>query len=325
MRPGIFGLLFLAFGVFAAQPQRQVMMSGMCDASATVWLGEGTVAIADDEDNVLRIYSTSGDSQPIWQQDFSRFLKVDPDSPEADLEGAARVGDRVYWISSHGRNAKGKKRSSRMQFFATQVAVTNHALALVPIGLPCHTLLRDLIGDARFNRFQLASASQLAPKESGALNIEGLAAGPDGQLLIGFRNPVPQGKALIIPLLNPAQVIETGSPARFGDPIQLDLGGLGIRSLTRHGDRYILVAGGYDAGGKSKLLEWLPGQSTAQPLGDLPLGALNPEAISVSQTGPATIFLTSDDGSVETGGKACKKLKDPRQKTFRAALIPLQP
>jgi hypothetical protein len=33
----------------------------------------------------------------------------------------------------------------------------------------------------------------------GGLNIEGLAATPDGQLLIGFRNPLSEGKALLLP------------------------------------------------------------------------------------------------------------------------------
>jgi len=59
-------------------------------------------------------------------------------------------------------------------------------------------------------------ASHLAPKTPGALNIEGLCATPDHKLLIAFRNPLPQSKALLIPLENPEQVIalHLGSPHR---------------------------------------------------------------------------------------------------------------
>src|SRR5439155_18316253 len=41
-------------------------------------------------------------------------------------------------------------------------------------------------------------------------NIESLCA--DGEsLVIGFRNPVPDGKALLVPLKNPAAVIDSGA------------------------------------------------------------------------------------------------------------------
>ncbi|HYG61171.1 MAG TPA: DUF3616 domain-containing protein [Thermoanaerobaculia bacterium] len=67
-------------------------------------------------------------------------------------------------------------------------------------------------------------------EEPGALNIEGLAA-KDGKLLIGFRGPVRGGKALVVTLENPQEVLNQGAPASFATPIELDLDGLGIRSL----------------------------------------------------------------------------------------------
>ena len=39
--------------------------------------------------------------------------------PESDLEGAANLADRIYWITSHGRNREGEARESRHRFFAT--------------------------------------------------------------------------------------------------------------------------------------------------------------------------------------------------------------
>ena len=62
--------------------------------------------------------------------------------------------------------------------------------------------------------------------------MEGLAARPDGSsLLIGLRNPVANGRAVLIPFLNPREVVNGEAKPKLGTPITLDLGGRGIRSL----------------------------------------------------------------------------------------------
>ncbi len=88
-----------------------------------------------------------------------------------------------------------------------------------------------LVNAPGLRSFHLESAAQLTPKSRGALNIEGLCATPDQPLVIGFRNPIPQGKALLVPLLNPDEVIG-GRPAQLGEPKQLDRNGLGIEPMT---------------------------------------------------------------------------------------------
>ena len=67
-----------------------------------------------------------------------------------------------------------------------------------------------------------------AAEAEGGFNIEGLASTPEGALLIGLRNPLRHGRALLVPLLNPDEVIE-GGRARFGAPVELDLQQRGIR------------------------------------------------------------------------------------------------
>src|SRR5205823_3592182 len=146
-------------------------------------------------------------------------------SSESDLEGAAKIGNRAFWISSHGRNKDGKFRPNRDRFFATDIKLVNGEVTLAPVGRPYKTWLDDLIGDPRFAAFHFAGAATHAPKASGGLNIEGLSATSEGHLLIGFRNPIPKGKALLIPLVNPNDVIAGKRPV-FGSAIQLDLGGL---------------------------------------------------------------------------------------------------
>ena len=68
-------------------------------------------------------------------------------------------------------------------------------------------VLRDMLEDPKLAQFDLKTAETITPKEPGGLNIEGLTSTPEGALLIGFRNPIPEGKALLIPLKNPLDLV----------------------------------------------------------------------------------------------------------------------
>ena len=59
--------------------------------------------------------------QPFRVFDFASYLRSNIDR-ESDIEGAARLGGRIYWITSHGRSKKGKRRSNRYRLFATDIA-----------------------------------------------------------------------------------------------------------------------------------------------------------------------------------------------------------
>src|SRR5688572_15081211 len=136
----------------------------MCDASAAIALDKDHFIAADDEGNILRVYKR-GEPLPVKRADVGRFL-VGKNKTEADLEGAARVGDRIYWIGSHGRNKDAKAAPSRQRFFATQIATTDPR-DVRPLGLPYGGLLNDLLEDPRFKRFGLQPGSLLAPKAEG--------------------------------------------------------------------------------------------------------------------------------------------------------------
>ncbi|MCX6895841.1 MAG: DUF3616 domain-containing protein [Verrucomicrobia bacterium] len=251
-------LCSLALGARAEEVlhlRRPASYSGMCDASGAVAVGTNLFLVANDEDNSLRLYRHDIPGEPVKSFNLDSFLELSGKSPEADLEAAARIGDRVFWIGSHGRNKDGKDRPNRCRFFATDLKLTGGEVAVTPAGRPCKTLLRDLINDPQFAAFDFAAAAALAPQSAGAPNIEGLAATPEGQLLIGFRNPSPQGKALLIPLLNPDEVI-SGRPAQFGVVIRLDLGGRGIRDIVRQGESYLIIAGPIDGGSDFQLYRW---------------------------------------------------------------------
>lgn len=294
--------------------------SGMSDASAAVALDNKLFVVANDEDNVLRIYDRDQGGAPARSMNLSAFLQVDRQSPEADLEGAARIGDRIYWITSHGRNPDGKRRLSRERFFATDINTQSGQIDLLPVGKPYKDLLRDLGKESKLGAFHLDAASRIAPKLPDAFNIEGLCSTPAGHLLIGFRNPIPRGKALLVPVQNPGDVIEGKTP-NFGDPILLDLGGRGIREIAQHEGRYLIVAGSFDGGGKSHLYEWDGRSPAAGDLGKINLGKFNPEAvIFYPDKGWKEVQVLSDDGNRIAGGTQ-GKIK-PANRSFRGLWIP---
>jgi hypothetical protein len=296
---------------------------GICDASAAATLDARHFIVADDEKNVLQIYDR-GIAEPVGSVSFKKFLGI-REHEESDVEGAATIGNRIYWISSHGRNKKAAIAPSRHQFFVTEIICAEGRHPTVePVGKPYHDLLKNLIADdERFGQYNFAAASLIAPKQPGGFNIEGLADTPDGRLLIGLRNPVPRGKALLIPLNNPGQLLEPGAlpnvTANFGDAIELDLAGRGIRSIERVGAAYWVVAGPVDAEGGFSAYRWSGVASEAPvPLAIPQLDGLHPECLIVTADGK--IQILSDDGGATVGGQACKDLPDD-QRSFRSLTI----
>src|SRR5258706_7161630 len=156
----------------------------MCDASAAVALDAEHFIVADDERNTLRIYKR-GQADQVAAVDLSGFLGTKPDK-ESDIEAAAAIGDRIYWISSHGRNARGNVQPRRRRFFATQVRSGASGPYVVPVGKPSVKLLVPLRSAPQLAPYKLREAGKLPPEADGGFNIEGLAATPDGNLLIGL-------------------------------------------------------------------------------------------------------------------------------------------
>lgn len=309
--------LLLSTGLSAQSGAQPVSTyHGPCDASAAVALDAGHFVVGDDEQNMLYIYRR-GQAQAIASLNLSKFLDTGSNQ-ESDIEGAAAVGQRIYWISSHGRDGKGKARPARHRFFAIEVLPGNPPV-LKPLGEPYTRLLHDMEESVVLRPYKLGDAARLPAEADGGFNIEGLAATPAGTLLIGLRNPLPQQRALLITLENPGEVI-TGRPARFGTPIELDLGRRGIRSIERVGESYLIAAGPTADSGSFALYRWSgrPGEAASQLTG-IDLGDLRPEALfAIPHTGQ--VQLLSDDGSVTIDGVKCKRLPASRQ-TFRSLIV----
>ena len=316
-------LLFIAqvLGQHDSSPSRvstPVVYSGMCGASAGAAVDGDLFIAADDETNQLRVYRRDTGGPALQVLDLTAELDLDRHAPGMDIEGAARIGDRVYWITSHSRNHLGREHANRYRFFATTFERGTNGVRMSFVGQPYKGLLSDLTEAPSLRPFDLRAASQRPPKALGALNIEGLCATPDGKLLIGFRNPIPGGKALIVPLENPEEVI-AGHHARFGDPIQLDFNGLGIRDMAYWDGRYIVIAGSHDSGGKPKLYVWAGPGTAPRHLREIDLKGLNPEAVIIyPDKGFHEIQLLSDDSSHQI--IPCKDLP-PESRHFRSVWV----
>jgi hypothetical protein len=293
----------VALGARAAEPD---VYEGMCNASAAIAIGPKTFVVADDELNILRIYEVgkpAGTPVP-----FDKFLQTKPDK-ESDIEGAALLGGRIYWITSHGTNKDAEIQPRRYRFFTT-----TRTAPIKPVGTaPNVAFIEDLKGDA-LKAFDLAKASTIAPKAPGGLNIEGLAALGTDKLLIGFRNPLPGGKTLIVPVENP-DAVGKGKAAVFGTPILLDLGGRGVRSLERVGDRYLIVAGPIDDGHDFRIYAWAGPQTTT--VTELPKAVLRDLHVEALFALGQDVYVLSDDGKrdgIECDARPVKSFRGLRIK-----------
>jgi hypothetical protein len=298
----------LALSAGAAVGQTIERYDGLCDASAAVALDARQYVVAGDEDNTLRIFERD-QPQPRAAVALDAFLRTG--KVEADLEAATRIGERIYWIGSLSRDGKGRPAPQRDRFFATDIDLHPTPPTVRPVGTAPVKLLDALLASDAGRVWQLAEAARKAPEADGGLNVEGLTHTPEGALLIGFRNPLREGKALVLPLRNPAQAVEGQAP-QFGEALALDLGGRGVRAMTRVADGYLVVGGPTADEGSFVLFHWRGGDDAPQALPQPALGTLRPEAL-FGWLGTEQLQLLSDDGGIQLHGKACKKLPAAQQ------------
>lgn len=229
-------------------------LTGSSDASAAVDVGGGYVVVADDESNVLRLYNGAISGAPVKTWDLSSKVGADK---EIDIEGAARVGNLIYWTGSLGNNKDGEYKADRNTVFTTTVSGSGAATELTYAH--AYKKLRDKLVDwdeANGDRYGFAAgtADGQAPKQIDGFNVEGLefAPGSTTTAYLGFRAPlVPPkegGKGLIVPVTNMDKVVASGASPVFGTAIELDLGGLAVRDLRKNAaNQYLIVAGSWAA------------------------------------------------------------------------------
>jgi hypothetical protein len=279
--------------------------TGTCDGSGGVALDAQHFLDLNDEEQQVRIYTRGMNAGATQSVDISTGIGLVA-SDEADFEDAARVGNRIYAIGSHGRDKDGKLAPARRRFFALDV----NGMSVVGYS---STLLADMIDAARWTKPDnaiitlLQNASKLgtntdpdlAPEVNG-VNIEGLGQLPPNRLVIGFRNPLSAGKTILLTLTN-ADAMFTGARAQIGEAFVLDLGGAGVRSMvwsdTHHA---LLILAGL------RIYKW---DGVGQPVMAATLTAPTntaPEAL-ISYPNTLDVQVLFDQGDLIIGADTCKK------------------
>lgn len=314
--------------------------SGLSDASAVVALDALYMLVADDESSMLRVYPRAGGAA-VKEWDAGAALGV---SGELDLEGGARIGNQIFFTSSLSNKKNGTVEASRAWVFALDVAgsgaATSISLAAKRGDLRAQLIAWDNANGhgkgAAYYGFQ-ASTTGLPPERVDGFSIEGLTVSPDDNWLwFGFRAPqVPtaaRAKALIVPVRR--SDFFTAATPTFGAPIELNLGGRGIRSLDKIGSQYLIIAG--PAGSASddvpadfRLYRWSgnPADAPVELGNDLdPLRAATGGSFeSLLATGSSTgscVLLVQDNGDTVWPGEtqASKDLPAARQR-FQAQRV----
>jgi Protein of unknown function (DUF3616) len=303
---------------------------GISNPSGAVALNDNLFIVADDEDNLLRIYDRNVVDKPLQTVALSAVFKgvvADGEDLEIDLESATEIDGTYFWIGSHSSSRTGEYRPTRHRLLAVNIKPGAKGKFTVSAAGDIYTsLIDDLQDDPRFDDYQLAKAIKTQAKGIGGLSIEGLAATPKNGLLIGFRNPLSggkikngrlvNGKALLVELLNPFEVIH-GVKARFSDPIELDLDGFGIREITqRKNYKYLIVAGSYHENiateahkkEETQLYKWSSKSGKLNRLKEIDLDSLNIEAAFFYPGNNDYVQLLSDDGTLEGANNGFRSL-----------------
>ena len=332
-------------------PSSTRFFTGTSDVSTAVAIDSQFMLVADDENQVLRLYDRSNSGLPIAGFDFTSSLALTDTSGgvprEVDLEASLRVGNRIYWLGSLSNSSSGDYRPNRNRLFATDVSGSGATTSLSYVGR-YDNLKADLIswGDANGYNFTASAAPGVLPEaaDGSGFNIEGLTIAPNGTTAyVAFRAPkVPtasRAKALIAPITNFSDLV-TGlaTTANIGAAIELDLGGRGIREIKRSsGGDYLIIAGPADtATGTApkdfRLFTWSGNAADAPVLRSADLTSLlaggSFESIvdlptDLSSSSQIQLLVDNGDTDFYNNGTAAKELNQNNFKKFRGEWLTL--
>ncbi|MBD2435604.1 DUF4347 domain-containing protein [Nostoc sp. FACHB-110] len=331
-------------------------LTGTSDASTAISVGGTYFLAGDDENQVLRLYDYTKSGLPVGGFDFTSSLGLTQTNSsgilrEVDIEASTRVGDRIFWLGSESNNDEGSNRPNRNRIFATDITGTGATATLTYAGR-YDFLRQDIINwdvnnlhgkGANYYGLAASAATGVGSKVPNGYNIEGLEIAPDGTTAyVAFRAPQvpPSGRshALIVPVTNFTNLLSptggTQGSAQFGTPIELDLGGRGIREIRRNANnQYVIIAGpAGDAGSAPndfRLYTWdgNPNSTPQLRAATFPTG-FNPEgmiSIPDNLTSTSQIQFVNDDGDLVlyNNATATKDLAENNYKKFRTDSITL--
>ncbi len=343
----------------SVEPAATRWHAGASDASTGVAISDTLMLVADDENQVLRLYRRDLSGLHLAGFDFTAQLGLSDLSGglprEVDIEASTRIGDRIYWSGSHGNQASAphNPRPNRRRIYATDLN-SGVLPTLSYVGRYDH-LAEDLIAwdaanghglGAGFLDLAASAAPGVSPESVAGFNLEGLAAAEDGSAWIAFRAPLLPAGARTHALLVPVQSLDalvagaaSGSlaagSASFGAPLLVDLGGRGIRSIERSSSGDYLIVAGPVPGGAAATTDfrlyrwsgdpldapvWLPAR-LAERLVDGSYEALIGLPHAPTPGSEVQLLVDNGDTVYYADGVIAKELAERRQAKFRGERI----
>lgn len=291
-------------------------LTGIHEPSAIQQLEDGRFLIVEDEKQYPFSLVTFGPGGRIGSTALrlDSLAAGDAFAKLNDLEGIAldRAGF-IYAITSHSRDGDGDEKKSRDKLVRFRIE-GDHVVApkvvkgIKPALVAAHPVLA-------------AAAAIRDVKSDAGLNIEALDMSPDQQrLLIGFRGPLLDARAIIASIDNPAAMFEAGEPPRVAPALTtLDLGGDGIRGMSYIPalDGYLLISGPV-SGQQVQFRLWFWSGQADRPARPVTVPGLpgfeHAEGVSSALIdGRQQIIFVSDDGNRKQGLCAHYLLLDPTQ------------
>ena len=216
-------------------------LTGVYEPSAIQQLPDGRFLVVEDEKkhpfSLITINPDGSVSStplnPGLLESGDDFWKLD------DLEGLAQdKSGYIYALTSHSRDGDGDEKKPRNKLVRFRLEGGRVVSPMVVKGLKPALVAAHPV---------LAHAAEMRDvKNSGGLNIEALEISTGNltsqqRLLIGFRSPLLDGKAIIACVVNPSAIFDAGELPRIAAKLEtLDLGGNGIRGMS-----YIPSLSGY--------------------------------------------------------------------------------
>jgi hypothetical protein len=295
-------------------------LTGIYEPSAIQQLPDGRFLVVEDEKkHPLSLVTINPDGGVSSIPLNSGLLKAGDDFWKLDdLEGLAcdRSG-YIYALTSHSRDSDGDEKKSRNKLVRFRLEGDRVVSPIVVKGLKQALVAAHPV---------LAHAAEIRDvKNDGGLNIEALEISPSNlpaqqHMLIGFRSPLLDARAIIACVENFSAIFETGEPPRVAAKLEtLDLGGYGIRGMS-----YVPSLGGYlvISGPVSReqvhFQLWFWSGQSGEPVRRVTVPGLqgfeHAEGVSPAVIdGRQRIMIVSDDGSREEGRFARYLLMDPGQ------------
>lgn len=257
------------------------------DLSAVELAGDWLL-LASDETNLVQVLKRQGDGYAV-----AHDVVLNAAAKEIDIEGLARDGDMVYVLGSHSYKRKKvdpnksyKKNREAMETVTAEPDTDRLCRFRLNADGTAAAIEETTLRPFLDNHAILRAFAKVPGKENG-IDLEGLAAS-GGRLYVGCRSPVLRGN--FVPVLR----CKFAKPLTEVEVVYLNLGGRGVRDLTRAGDGLLVLAGPSGEGPGSWQVYWwdgedgLPGARTAgqqgvvKLLGELPVeGDARPEALAL--------------------------------------------